>query len=186
MVLLNSRNESFVSNIKGKKMAKSPELTVNMSLSQSFKNRYGEMGYLLAINYQDDYYLSIFNGRGINEVTGERAIGLYDLQQASTTYDFGIYFSKPDNFLRVEAYVNNLSDERIANSSTKWAVCLGPLVPVSENIRPAFGTKLLAYFCLASRNKKNISGAIFEIADRKNVFLSHSAYYPVHPGSGTW
>lgn len=103
-------------NIKDKKLPKAPELAINLTLSQKRNMGKYTLGWLFSLQYQDEYYLSIFNGDGTHPVKDKRSVRLFDRQKASTTVDLGIYIANLQESVKLQAYMNNATNERVATS----------------------------------------------------------------------
>ena len=73
----------------------------------------GRFDYLLSVGYRDDHFLSIYNSLDYSrefEETGVVDPRLDDLVKGYWTVDLGVGYNHGDTNLRLEGYVNNLTD----------------------------------------------------------------------------
>ncbi|MBT8139058.1 MAG: TonB-dependent receptor [Gammaproteobacteria bacterium] len=114
-------NARFVS-INGNTLPFTPEYQFNITLGQAIDLPFGRLDYLLSFGWRDDQFLTIYNARdyeaealnsdadpGNNKVPEGR---LDDEVDSYYTVDFGLGLDLADTGVRLEAYVNNLTDEQ--------------------------------------------------------------------------
>lgn len=102
-------NARFVS-INGNTLPRTPEYQFTASLGQAIDLPTGRFDYLLSYGWRDDQFLTIYNGR---DYTGaaEPERRLDDEVKGYWTLDLGIGYDHGDTGFRLEAYVNNLTNE---------------------------------------------------------------------------
>lgn len=102
-------NARFVS-INGNTLPRTAEYQLNFTLGQAIDLPWGRLDYLLSVGYRDDHFLTIYNSR---DYTGaaEPEARLNDLVEGYWTVDLGVGYNHGDTTWRVEAYVNNLTNE---------------------------------------------------------------------------
>ena len=105
-------NARFI-DISGNRLPRTAENQFNFSLGQSLDVGIGRFDYLLSVGYRDDHFLSIYNSLDYSrefEETGIVDPRLDDLVKGYWTVDLGIGYNHGDTNLRLEGYVNNLTD----------------------------------------------------------------------------
>lgn len=103
-------NARFVS-IDGNTLPRTAELQFNFTLGQAIDIwNGGRLDYLLSVGYRDDHFLTIYNSRDYTgaAIPEER---LDDRVKGYWTVDFGIGYEVPDSTVRLEGFVNNLTNE---------------------------------------------------------------------------
>lgn len=101
--------EAFVS-VEGNDVPRTPEFSLNLSLSQHIDLPIGTFDYIVSASWRDEQHLTIFNGIDYQQPDNPRK-RLDDLVPAYWTYDFGMGFNVEDTNLRFEAFINNITDE---------------------------------------------------------------------------
>ena len=95
--------------ISGKRLPRTPRFQMNASLGQSIDVRSGKMDYVLSAGYRSSQYMTIFNGEDFSPETPERRLD--DKVGGYWTFDVGAGYSHGrDGKLRIEGYINNLTD----------------------------------------------------------------------------
>jgi iron complex outermembrane receptor protein len=105
-------NARFI-DISGNRLPRTAENQFNFSLGQSLDLGVGSFDYLLSVGYRDDHFLSIYNSLDYSknfQDTGIVEPRLDDLVEGYWTVDLGIGYNHGDSKLRLEGYVNNLTD----------------------------------------------------------------------------
>lgn len=105
-------NARFI-DISGNRLPRTAENQFNFSLGQAIDLPSGRFDYLLSVGYRDDHFLSIYNSLDYSrefEETGIVDPRLDDLVKGYWTVDLGVGYNHGDTNLRIEGYVNNLTD----------------------------------------------------------------------------
>ena len=105
-------NARFI-DISGNRLPRTAEQQFNFSLGQAIDLPTGRFDYLLSVGYRDDHYLSIYNSLDYSrefQETGVVAARLDDRVKGYWTVDLGVGYNHGDTNLRIEGYVNNLTD----------------------------------------------------------------------------
>ena len=104
--------------LKGRKLPRTPEVTLNLTLSQMIQLATGSLEWQVSTQYRDEHFLTIYNGEGydqtLTELTGEIDVApsLYDKVDAITTVNVGLAYNHGDTGdLRLELYGTNVTDE---------------------------------------------------------------------------
>lgn len=102
-------NARFVS-INGHTLPRTPEYQFTSSLGQAIDLPTGRFDYLLSFGWRHDQFLTIYNSR---DYTGAAVPEkrLDDRVKGYWTLDFGVGYDHGDTGFRLEAYVNNLTNE---------------------------------------------------------------------------
>jgi iron complex outermembrane receptor protein len=103
-------DEAVFRSINGKQLPHTPNYQFNASLSQFIPTDWGSFDYVLSVGWRDKQYLTIFNSEDFVFPDNPRG-RLDDSVSAYWTYDAGIGYWSTDGKLRLEAFVNNASDE---------------------------------------------------------------------------
>ena len=109
---IDPRNARFI-DISGNRMPRTAEQQYNFSLGQAIDLPRGRFDYLLSVGYRDDHYLTIYNSIDYSEeaqLTGNPAPRLDDRVKGYWTVDLGVGFNYEDTNLRLEGYINNLTN----------------------------------------------------------------------------
>jgi iron complex outermembrane recepter protein len=98
--------------IDGKRLPHTPEYQFNISLSQQFDvGSIGSVDYIVSAGWRDDQFKTIFNSQDYNPPeTGPRQ-RLNDRVESYWTFDAGMGLNHLDSNLRLEAYINNITNE---------------------------------------------------------------------------
>lgn len=105
-------NARFI-DISGNRLPRTAENQFNFSLGQAIDLPTGRFDYLLSLGYRDDHFLSIYNSLDYSrefQETGVVAARLDDRVKGYWTVDLGLGYNHGDTNLRIEGYVNNLTD----------------------------------------------------------------------------
>lgn len=95
--------------INGKRLPRTPRFQFNGSWSQTFDLPNGKFDYVVSAGYRSSQYMTIFNGEDFTPATIEKRLD--DKVNGYWTFDFGAGYSHgPDGKLRVEGYVNNVTN----------------------------------------------------------------------------
>jgi iron complex outermembrane receptor protein len=105
-----AEDEAVFRSINGKQLPHTPNYQFNASLSQFIPTDWGSFDYVLSVGWRDKQYLTIFNSEDFLFPDNPRG-RLDDSVSAYWTYDAGIGYWSTDGKLRLEAFVNNASDE---------------------------------------------------------------------------
>ena len=106
-----SKDDAVFRSINGKRLPHTPEYQFNLSLSQQFDVEYGSIDYIVSAGWRDDQFKTIFNAQDYNPPESGPRERLNDRVQAYWTFDAGMGFNYMDTSLRLEAYINNITDE---------------------------------------------------------------------------
>lgn len=116
----------------GNELPRTPPITLNVRLSQEFEVGPGSMDWTVSATYKSSYYLTAFNGgggeAGAREVTAVDASGiataygndlrrLHDEVDSYVHLDLGLGYTHGDGNVRVEGFVNNVTDEAHATQA---------------------------------------------------------------------
>ena len=105
-------NARFI-DISGNRLPRTAENQFNFSLGQAIDLPTGQFDYLLSVGYRDDHFLSIYNSLDYSKEFKETGVvdpRLDDLVKGYWTVDLGIGYNHGDTNLRLEGYVNNLTN----------------------------------------------------------------------------
>ena len=95
--------------IAGKRLPRTPRYQMNATLGQSFDVGSGKADYVLSAGYRSSSYMTIFNGEDFTPLTVEKRLD--DKVDGYWTFDVGAgYTHGRDGKLRIEGYINNLTD----------------------------------------------------------------------------
>ena len=95
--------------INGKRLPRTPRYQMNATLGQSFDVGSGKADYVLSAGYRSSSYMTIFNGEDFTPATVEKRLD--DKVDGYWTFDVGAgYTHGRDGKVRIEGYVNNLTD----------------------------------------------------------------------------
>jgi iron complex outermembrane receptor protein len=95
--------------IDGKRLPRTAKYQMNASLSQTFDVGTGKLDYIVSAGYRSAQYMTIFNGEDFTPATPERRLD--DRVGGYWTFDLGAGYSHgPDAKLRIEGYVNNVTN----------------------------------------------------------------------------
>ena len=109
---IDPRNARFI-DISGNRMPRTAEQQYNFSLGQAIDLPRGRFDYLLSVGYRDDHFLTIYNSIDYSEeaqLTGNPAPRLDDRVKGYWTVDLGVGYNFDDSSLRLEGYINNLTN----------------------------------------------------------------------------
>jgi iron complex outermembrane receptor protein len=117
----------------GNELARVSPITLNLRLGQDIPVSSGTVDWTIAATYRSSQFLTAYNGgpgkKGAKEVIGVDSEGvattygsdlirLYDKVGGYTHLDLGIGYSHGEGNVRVEGYVNNVTDEDHATQAT--------------------------------------------------------------------
>jgi hypothetical protein len=116
----------------GNQMPLVPPVTLNLRLSQSFAVPSGTMDWVVSATHKAAQFLTAFNGapgrNGAKEVTAVNTQGvataygadlnrLYDRVDGFTHLDLGVGYTHDRSNVRVEGFINNVTDEAHATQA---------------------------------------------------------------------
>ena len=102
-------NDAVFRSIDDKRLPRTPKWQLNTSFSQSFDLPTGKFDYVVSAGYRSAQFMTIFNGEDFTPLTVERRLD--DRVDGYWTFDLGAGYSHgTDNKLRIEGYINNLTD----------------------------------------------------------------------------
>ena len=102
--------EAVFQSINNKRLPRTPRFQMNASLGQSFDVGSGKADYVLSAGYRSSQYMTIFNGEDFQFPNAPRR-RLDDKVNGYWTFDVGAGYSHGrDGKLRIEGYINNLTD----------------------------------------------------------------------------
>jgi iron complex outermembrane recepter protein len=117
----------------GNELPRTPPFTLNLRLSQAIAVPGGTVDWIASGTYKSSYFLTAFNGapgeNGAREVTATNAQGvatgfgndlmrLYDKVDGYAHLDLGVGYAHDGSPLRVEAFMNNVTDEAHGTQAT--------------------------------------------------------------------
>ncbi|MBB6095433.1 iron complex outermembrane receptor protein [Povalibacter uvarum] len=117
----------------GNELPRTPPWTLNLRFGQEFPLGSGTMDWVASGTYKSSYFLTAFNGGsgrdGAKEVTTVDAAGvatgygadllrLYDEVDGYVHLDLGVGYTTGEGNVRVEAFLNNATDEAHASQAT--------------------------------------------------------------------
>jgi iron complex outermembrane receptor protein len=94
---------------KGYTVPRAPTLTLNYSLGQAIPTSIGYFDWILSAQTKTKYYMTVFNGDG-KDTEGNVNPNLSDSVPSYTRFDAGVGYTHINGKLRVDAFVNNLTD----------------------------------------------------------------------------
>lgn len=95
--------------LKDNFLPRAPVLTVNYSLSQLITTDVGYFDWTLGAQTRTKHYFTHFNGEGY-DTKGALNPNLSDVQPLYTRVDAGVGFTVPDGRVRIDGFVNNLTN----------------------------------------------------------------------------
>lgn len=116
----------------GNELPRTPPLTLNVRLGQDLDLPTGTLDWVASATYKSSHFLTAFNGgpgeNGAREVTavdangvatayGAELLRLYDEVDGYTHVDLGIGYTHGSGNVRIEGFVNNLTDEAHATQA---------------------------------------------------------------------
>lgn len=116
----------------GNELPRTPPITLNVRLGQDFEVGTGSMDWTVSATYKSSYFLTAFNGgsgeEGARTVTAVDANGiasaygtdlrrLHDEVDGYVHLDLGLGYTHGDGNVRVEGFVNNVTDEAHATQA---------------------------------------------------------------------
>ena len=102
--------EAVFQSIDGKRLPRTPRWQMNASLSQKIDVSSGSFDWVASVGYRSSQFQTIFNSQDFQNPNAAR-LRLNDKVGGYFTVDLGAGYSHgPDGKLRIEAYVNNLTD----------------------------------------------------------------------------
>lgn len=105
--------EAVFRSIEGKTLPRTPEWQFNVNLTQAFPTEtMGQFDYVISTGYRSSMFTTIFNGEDYLQPDNPRR-RLDDRVDGYWTFDVGFGWTPPgDGRLRLEGFVNNLTDEQ--------------------------------------------------------------------------
>jgi iron complex outermembrane receptor protein len=102
-------DDSPVVDLAGKSLPRSPVLSINYSLSQNIETPVGYFDWVVSAQSKTKQYMTPFNGEG-TDTSGKANPALSDVVQGYTRLDLGVGFTRPDGKIRVDAFMNNVTN----------------------------------------------------------------------------
>jgi iron complex outermembrane recepter protein len=103
-------DEAVFRSIEGKRLPRTPRFQLNGSFSHAIELPSGTFDYVVSAGYRSSQFMTIFNGEDFLQPDNPR-LRLNDKVDGYWTFDLGLGYSHgTDGKLRVEGYVNNLTD----------------------------------------------------------------------------
>lgn len=133
--------------LSGNTLPLASDTTLNMTLSQVIDTSFGEFDWMLSAQYRSEYFLSIYNQRAFdgsgNPIDDAmRNTGFDDRVDSFFRADFGMGLNLRDGAIRLEGYVNNLTDETYSSKSI-----LAPGLNLRfYNLPRTYGVRMRMYF----------------------------------------
>lgn len=103
-------DDAVFRSINGKRLPHTPEYQLNLGLSQSIDLTNGSLDYKVSVGWRSEQFLTIFNGEDFAQPDNPRE-RLLDEVPAYFTVDAGMGYWNEAGNLRLEAFVNNLTNE---------------------------------------------------------------------------
>lgn len=118
--------------LAGNELPRTPPLTLNVRLRQDIDLATGTLDWVASATYKSSHFLTAFNGgpgeNGAREVTavdasgvatafGPEVLRLYDKVDSYTHVDLGVGYTHGSGNVRIEGFVNNLTDEAHATQA---------------------------------------------------------------------
>lgn len=133
--------------LSGNTLPLASDTTLNMALSQVLDFSFGEVDWILSAQYRSEYFLSIYNQKAFdaegNPVATElRNTAFDDTVDSFFRADFGVGMNLRDGAIRLEGYINNLTDETYSSKSI-----LAPGLNLRfYNLPRTYGVRMKMYF----------------------------------------
>ncbi len=96
--------------LKDKFLPRSPRIAFNIQLVQNIETSFGYFDWIINAQTKGKQYMTVFNGEG-KDSEGNVNPNLSDVVPWYTRFDVGVGYTRPDGLLRLDAFVNNLTDE---------------------------------------------------------------------------
>ncbi len=118
--------------LAGNELPRTPPLTLNLRIGQDLELPTGSLDWVASATYKSSHFLTAFNGgpgqNGAREVTavdangvatdfGPELLRLYDEVDGYAHLDLGVGYTHGDGNVRIEGFVNNLTDEAHATQA---------------------------------------------------------------------
>ena len=105
-----SPTEAVFQSIDGKRLPRTPRWQLNGSLSQKIEVSSGSLDWIVSVGYRSSQFQTIFNSQDFQNPAAAR-LRLNDQVKGYATIDLGAGYSHgPEGKLRLEVFVNNLTD----------------------------------------------------------------------------
>ncbi len=105
-----SPTEAVFQSIAGKRLPRTPRFQLNASLAQKIEVPSGSFDWVASVGYRSSQFMTIFNSQDFQNPANAR-LRLNDTVNGYWTVDLGAGYSHgPEGKLRIEAYVNNLTN----------------------------------------------------------------------------
>ena len=117
----------------GNELPRTPPVTLNLRLGQDFPVPTGTLNWIVSSTYKSRYFMTAYNGApgsdGVHLVTGVTngvassfgtvdQLRLYDRQDGYVHFDLGLGYTRAGEDVRVEAFVNNVTNEAHATQAS--------------------------------------------------------------------
>jgi iron complex outermembrane receptor protein len=97
-------------NVSGNFLPRAPVLSINYSLGQTIQTGIGYFDWVVSAQTKTKQYMTPFNGEG-KDTEGNVNPNLSDVVPAYTHLDIGVGYTHVDGKLRLDGFVNNVTDE---------------------------------------------------------------------------
>jgi iron complex outermembrane receptor protein len=130
------RNSPIASTLQvdlaGNELPRTPPLTFNLRLGQDVSLASGKLDWVVSATYKTSHYLTAFNAgrgengsrevlavdsRGVATTYGDELLRLHDRVDAYAHFDLGLGYTHGNGNVRVEGFINNLTDEAHATQA---------------------------------------------------------------------
>lgn len=98
-----------VVSLNGRDLPRAPRLSLNYSLSQTITTPIGYFDWLVSGQTKTKHYMTVFNGEGYDNEGNVNPL-YSDVVPTFTRFDAGVGYARPDGMLRIDAFVNNLTN----------------------------------------------------------------------------
>ena len=128
-----SGSGSLLVDLGGNELPRTPPLTFNLRLGQDIDVASGTVDWVVSGTYKSSYYLTAFNGgageegartvtavdgKGVATGFGADLLRLHDEVDGYAHLDLGVGYTHGDGNVRVEGFVNNVTDEAHATQAS--------------------------------------------------------------------
>jgi iron complex outermembrane receptor protein len=98
-----------VVDLAGNSLPRAPHLSVNYAIGQTIKTSAGDFDWTFSAQTRTKQYMTAFNGEGYDSM-GKLNPNLSDVVPSYTRFDANVGYTRPGGGLRLELFVNNLTD----------------------------------------------------------------------------
>ena len=104
-------DEAINQSIEGRRLPRTPRYQMNMNFSQLIEVPTGSFDYVASLGWRSKQFLTIFNSIDFQNPDNPR-LRLDDTVSSYFTADIGVGYTHGDGRLRLEGYVNNVTNEQ--------------------------------------------------------------------------